>query len=142
MYQIKTKINDNDVSQFISNIDDKRKDDVTILLKLFTKVSGYSPKMFGDSIIGFGSYKYKYESGHSGVAPLLSFSPRKSNITIYIAMYDKKREAYLNRLGKHKASVGCLYINKLSDINLSVLEELLEHSIYVTKKTFPESGDL
>jgi hypothetical protein len=134
MYQMKTKTNDKDVLEYVNTFSDERKEDIYTLLELFTKVSGYSPKMFGDSIIGFGSYDYKYASGHSGTAPLASFSPRKNNITIYFSIYDENRLLYLDKLGKHKSSVGCIYINKLSDIDIKVLEELIRYSISNIKK--------
>lgn len=134
MYQMKTKTNDKDVLEYINTFSDERKGDIYTLLELFTKISGYAPKMFGDSIIGFGSYDYKYASGHSGTAPLAAFALRKNNITIYFNIYDEKRSLYLDKLGKHKASVGCIYINKLSDIDISVLEELIRYSISNIKK--------
>ena len=134
MYQMKTKTNDKDVLEYINTFSNEQKADIYILLDLFTKISGYTPKMFGDSIIGFGSYDYKYASGHSGTAPLASFAPRKKNITIYFNIYDDKRTLYLGKLGKHKASVGCLYINKLSDIDIVVLEEIIRYSISNIKK--------
>ncbi len=137
MYQIKTKINDNDVLKYIEKFDIKRHDDIYKLLDIYTKVSGSSPKMFGNSIIGFGSYHYKYASGHEGIAPIISFAPRKNNITIYCAVGDPIREEYLTKLGKHKSSVGCIYINKLSDINIDVLESLIKHSYEYITNLYP-----
>ena len=127
----KTTVNDADVKDFIDNVEDevKRKDSLA-LLKLFSKVTGETPKMWGSSIVGFGSYHYKSEkSRQEGDWMLTGFSPRKQNLTLYVMPGFGDYQDLLKDLGKHKTSVGCLYSNKLADIDMAVLEKLI-------KKTF------
>jgi hypothetical protein len=130
MSELKTKVNDASVEDFISKIasETKRQDTIT-LLKLFTKVTGEKPKMWGNSIIGFGQYHYKSErSSQEGDWMLTGFSPRKANLTLYIMHGFEKYSDLLGALGKHKTSVGCLYVNKLTDIDLVMLEKLIKKS--------------
>ena len=115
----------------------KKRDDAYKLLDIFTVTSGYPAKMWGPSIIGFGSYHYKYESGHEGDAPLVGFSPRKAKISLYFATGDN-REELLNRFGKHTSGKACVYINKVADIDVEVLKELINQSIEFLKETYPE----
>lgn len=105
------------------------------LIALMSRVSGYEPKMWGPSIVGFGNYHYKYASGHEGDAPLLGFSPRKAAISLYVHSAIKEQEPYLERLGKYKIAKACIYIKKLSDINQDALIELMKSSVnYITSK--------
>src|SRR5450631_941880 len=106
------------VTGFIKTVKDetKRKDSVT-LIELVKKQTGLEPKMWGRSIVGFGSYHYKYGSGHETDSPLVAFSPRASAITIYLSGHFEKREELLNKSGKYKTDKGCFYIKKLEDIN-------------------------
>lgn len=90
------------------------------------QATGMQPKMWGTGIIGFGSYHYKYESGHEGDMCIIGFSPRKQNITLYVKVAVEETNALLNKLGKHKTGKGCLYINKLSDINIDVLKKIMK----------------
>lgn len=99
------------------------------LIELMKKITKQEPKMWGKSIIGFGSYHYKYESGHEGDAPLVGFSPRAAALTLYLS--DIEREKFLEKLGKHKASKGCVYIEKLEDVDLAVLEKMIRNQIKV-----------
>ena len=92
------------------------------------KASGFEPKMWGSAIIGFGSYHYKYESGREGDAPLVGFSPRKSEFALYIANFDGKEEL-LKKFGKHKTAKSCVYIKKLEDIDVEVLKKMTAGSI-------------
>ena len=101
------------------------------------EITGFEPKMWGPSIIGFGSYHYKYESGHEGDAPLAGFSPRKTALTVYFYLPEKKREALLSQLGKHTSSKACIYIKKLADINIEILKEIVLLSIAHTQKLYP-----
>ncbi|MNN63305.1 hypothetical protein D3C81_1786750 [compost metagenome] len=95
--------------------------------------------MWGPSIIGFGSYHYKYATGHEGDAPLVGFSPRKAKISLYFATGDREREALLNDLGKHTAGKACVYINKVVDINVDVLKALITQSVQFLRETYPNS---
>ena len=141
MYQLKTKESDHDVIDFIQRIDSKNKrDDAFKLLDLFTETSGYPAKMWGESIIGFGRYHYRYASGHEGDAPLVGFSPRKTKFSLYFATGDTDREQLLNQLGKHTAGKACVYINKVEDININVLKQLITQSINFLQERYPESS--
>ncbi len=139
MYKLKTKENDNSVIEFINQVsNEKRRQDAFKLLDIFTETTGYKAKMWGSSIIGFGSYHYKYESGHEGDAAYVGFSPRKAKISLYFAVGDTNRQKILNRLGKYTTGKACVYINKLEDINIEVLKELILESINFLKLKYPE----
>ena len=131
MYEPKTKETDSDVIQFIEDTveNPKKKQDAYRLLEIFEETSGFPPKMWGTSIIGFGSYHYVYESGHEGDAPLVGFSPRKAKTSLYFATGDPDREQLLAKFGKHTSGKSCVYINKLEDIDIDVLKELITESI-------------
>jgi hypothetical protein len=131
--------NDNSVVDFIEKIDhERKKKEAYQLLEIFEKVTGYEAKMWGASIIGFGTYHYKYESGHEGDAPLAGFSPRKAKISLYLDPERDEREELLGRFGKHTTGKSCIYVNKLADIDLDVLEELIEKTVEKYKKLYPE----
>lgn len=139
MYKLKTKENDNSVIEFINQVsNEKRRQDAFKLLDIFTETTGYKAKMWGSSIIGFGSYHYKYESGHEGDTAYVGFSPRKVKISLYFAVGDTNRQKILNRLGKYTTGKACVYINKLEDINIEVLKELILESINFLKLKYPE----
>ncbi|NHM30906.1 DUF1801 domain-containing protein [Neobacillus terrae] len=139
MYEFKTIENKNSVIEFIENaVEPKKREDAYKLLDIFTESSGYEAKMWGGSIIGFGSYHYKYESGHEGDSMLVGFSPRKAKISLYFATGDQQREHLLKEFGKHKAGKACVYINKVSDINIDVLKALILQSIKHLKETYPD----
>jgi len=139
VYKLKTKENDNSVIEFINQVsNEKRRQDAFKLLDIFTETTGYKAKMWGSSIIGFGSYHYKYESGHEGDAAYVGFSPRKAKISLYFAVGDTNRQKILNRLGKYTTGKACVYINKLEDINIEVLKELILESINFLKLKYPE----
>jgi len=139
MYELKTKETDNSVIEFIESVENlKKREDAFKLLDIFTETTGYPAKMWGPSIIGFGSYHYKYESGHEGDAPLVSFSPRKSQISLYFATGDTRRDTLLQEFGKHKAGKACVYINKVADIDVEILKELITQSITFLKETYPQ----
>ncbi|WP_102028090.1 DUF1801 domain-containing protein [Salirhabdus sp. Marseille-P4669] len=139
MYELKTKENDNDVLAFIENVENpKKREDAYQLLDLFTETTGYPAKMWGTSIIGFGSYHYKYASGHEGDAPLVGFSPRKANFSLYFAPGDEAREELLRDFGKHKTGKACVYINKIADIDVDVLKKLIQQSIEFLRETYKE----
>ncbi|MES2654401.1 MAG: DUF1801 domain-containing protein [Bacteroidota bacterium] len=118
------------VNDFLATVtDDSRKQDCFTIVKLMEELSGFKAKMWGPAIIGCGFYHYKYASGHEGDMPLIAFSPRKNDLTIYLeASFDNKDEL-LERLGKHKTGKVCLYIKKLADVDMEVLKELMALSL-------------
>jgi hypothetical protein len=117
------------VADFIAAIEDeKKRKDAKAVDKLMRAVSGAKPVLWGPSIIGYGEYAYMGASGRSGVWPKIGFSPRKTNLTLYIMPGFDKYDALLKKLGKHKTGKSCLYINKLADVDEAVLRELAERS--------------
>jgi len=138
MAETKTKPTSVSVKDFIAAVDnDTRREDAKTLQKLFTKVSGWKAKMWGPTIIGYGAYHYTYETGHSGSSPALGFSPRKTNLVIYVFDFPEKA-ALLKQLGKHKGGLQqCLYINKLDDVDLAVLEKILAAGLTAVRKQWP-----
>jgi hypothetical protein len=94
---------------------------------MYEKLTGYEPKMWGPSIIGFGKYHYKYESGHEGEAPLAGFSPRSTSIVIYASAKFEKRDELLQKLGKHKTGKVCIYIKRLDDVNIEILSQIISN---------------
>ena len=138
MAELKTKKNDADVNEFINSFADteqKRRDSFE-LLKLMREFTGFEPKMWGPSIIGFGQYHYKSErSSQEGDWPLVGFSPRKAAISLYVYTGAPEHEHLLENLGKFKKGAACIYVKKLSDINLDVLKKLMKITIeYLQKK--------
>ena len=130
MAELKTKRNKGDVEAFLNNVADERKrQDSFTILELMTKVTDKEPEMWGDSIIGFGSYHYKYASGREGDWFLTGFSPRKQNLTLYIMAGFDEYEQLLGKLGKHSTGKSCLYIKKIEDVDLDVLKELVKRSV-------------
>lgn len=138
MYELKTKQNDSDVIEFIEKVENpKKRKDAYELLDIFSETTGFQAKMWGDSIIGFGSYHYKYKTGHEGDAPLVGFSPRKSKISLYFATGDSQRDALLKDFGKHTSGKACVYINKIADIDIVVLKALIQQSVTFLNETYP-----
>jgi len=141
MYEIKTKENDNDVIQFIHRIETIRKrEDAIKLLEIFKETTGLEAKMWGESMIGFGSYHYKYASGHEGDAMITGFSPRKAKISLYLSTSEAVRENLMSKLGKHTAGKGCIYITSLSDINENVLKEFILQYINFIRDNYPQNS--
>jgi hypothetical protein len=139
MYELKTKETDNSVIEFIEQVESpKKREDAYKLLDIFTETTGYPAKMWGPSIIGFGSYHYKYASGHEGDAPLVGFSPRKAKISLYFATGDTKRDQLLKDFGKHTTGKACVYVNKVADIDVEVLGELIKQSVAFLQATYPK----
>ena len=124
------------VDSFLNEIEDeKRRNDCFYIAQIISQVTNTEPKMWGPSIVGFGSYHYKYESGHEGKAPLIGFSPRKQNLTLYLMLGNDQVGELLKKLGKFKTGKGCLYINKLEDIDLLILQEVIKTSFdYLNNK--------
>ena len=134
MAELKTKQTDESVTKFLNAVADERKrTDCFEILKLMQQATGLQPKMWGTAIIGFGSYHYKYESGHQGDMCLAGFSPRRQNIVLYSMGGVEKNELF-EKLGKHKTGKGCLYINKLSDVDTDVLKKIITASFENMKR--------
>lgn len=131
MAKTKTTYTTADVSEFINSYttNDQKKKDSFELIKILQEITGEAPKMWGPTIIGFGNYHYKYTSGHEGDAPVLGFSPRKTAFSLYIYSDTEKSKSLIQSLGKFKMAKACIYINKLEDININVLQELCIESI-------------
>lgn len=126
MAENKTKPTTASVEDFILNIENKRRQsDTRIALKMYIEITSFPPVMWGPSIIGFGSRPYVYKTGRSGNSPVACFSPRKANMTFYVGNKFKGATALYAKLGKYKKSVACLYINKLDDVDLDVLKEII-----------------
>lgn len=139
MAEIKTKVSNASVQDFINTIEpEAKRQDAFTLLELFEKITGEKAKLWGSSIIGFGQYHYEStRSSQKGDWPLTGFSPRKANLTVYIMSGFKQYQDLLEKLGKHKTSVSCLYINKLSDINIAVLAEIIQKGYIDMKEKYP-----
>ena len=132
---LKTKVNDASVEGFLNSVEDEQKrKDCFEILKMMKQVTKEGPKMWGPSIVGFGSYHYKGASGREGDWMLTGFSPRKQNLTLYLMGGFDLHKDLLKKLGKHKTSVGCLYIKKLDDVDKKVLKELVTESVKTMKK--------
>lgn len=130
MAELKTKLTEQSVDDFIAAIpDEKRRADIAALAALLREVSGAEPRMWGESIIGFGDYHYKYASGREGDWFQVGLSPRKANLTVYLAGGYLEHDPLLKQLGKCKTGKGCLYINKLEEINLDVLRQMAANAI-------------
>jgi len=128
--QLKTQKNSASVEEFLNSLsNEKKREDSFAIVELMKEVTGNEPAMWGTSIIGFGSYRYKYASGREGEWFLVGFSPRKQNLTLYIMSDFDAYHSLLADLGKHKTGKSCLYINKLEDVNLSTLRELVKKSV-------------
>ncbi len=129
--EIKTKPTAASVEEFINNVkDEQKRKDSFVLLEMMKKATGEEPKMWGSSLIGFGNKRYKSPAtGREVDWLLIGFSPRKANLSLYLSMDIKVHAAALNKLGKHKTGVGCLYINKLEDIDMKVLTGIIEDSL-------------
>lgn len=137
MAELKTKSTGQSVESFLDKVENEQmRDDSAVLIKMMKRVTGSPAKMWGPSIIGFGQYHYKYESGHEGDMCLTGFSPRKGNLVVYAMSASAKQ---LTRLGKHKATKGCLYIKKMADVDIAVLEEIVQKSVDDTRKKYPDT---
>jgi hypothetical protein len=141
MYELKTKITDGSVKDFLDSVsDEKKRADAYIILDIMREITGDEPKMWGDSIIGFGTFHYRYASGQEGDWMQTGFSPRKQNLTIYLLSGIKGFSSQLADLGKHSTGKSCLYIRRLDDIKLDVLREIIKQSVDTMKHT-PEKRE-
>lgn len=138
MAETKTKPTKVSVRDFIAAVENHtRREDSKALLKLFEKVTGWKAQMWGPTIVGFGAYHYTYDTGHSGSICVVGFSPRKANLAIYVSDFPGK-PSLLQKLGKHKGGLKqCLYINKLADVDIAVLEKILKAGVAETTKIWP-----
>lgn len=126
------------VTAYLDEIkDEKKRRDCVAIAELFKQETGLEPKMWGPGIVGFGSYHYKYESGREGDAPLAAFAARVNAITLYLAVPAEEKEALLQKLGKHKSSKGCVYIQKLADIDTAVLRTMIGRSVAHLRQLYP-----
>ena len=136
MAEPKTKPNEQSVEDFLNAVENETKrQDSFAILDLMKKETGDEPIMWGDSIVGFGTYKYKYASGREGEWPITGFSPRKQNLTLYIMSGFEEYDDLLKKLGKHTTGKSCLYIKKLEDVDQDVLRELVSKSAMHMKET-------
>jgi Domain of unknown function (DU1801) len=125
----KTLPTDSDVEAFLAAVPDERRADARTLCSLLAEVTGEPPVLWGTSIVGFGTYHYRYESGHEGDSALVGFSPRKANLVLYrVGGFADRHPQLLERLGPHKTGKGCLYLESLADVDLDVLRELVDRS--------------
>ena len=130
MTELKTKPNDQDVEAFLNGVEDEKKREACFaVMEIMEKATGEKGKMWGDSIVGFGTYRYKYASGRQAEWMLTGFSPRKRNLTLYIMSGFDAYDDLLGDLGKYKTGKSCLYINKLEDVDIEVLTDLVEQSV-------------
>lgn len=126
------------VDDFLNAVaDETKRNDSFRLVQIMKEQTGFDARMWGPSIVGFGSYHYKYPSGHEGDAPLVGFSPRAKEISLYLYQEFTEREKLLQQLGKHKSGVGCVYIKKLQDIDIDVLRKLISSSVEYLQKKYP-----
>lgn len=134
----KTKPTPTSAADFIATVEDpKRRADAEAACALLAGATGEPPVMWGPSIVGFGAYHYRYASGHEGDAPLVGFSPRKANLVFYLSGCDERRDDLLARLGKHKAGKGCVYVNRLSDVDAEVLREMAVATAAALRERYP-----
>ena len=134
MAELKTRVNDASVDKFLKDFPEDKQKDCYTLLEMMKKVTKSEPKMWGTSIIGFGDYHYKYESGREGDFFLTGFSPRKQNLTLYIHPGFDEYSSLLKKLGKYKTGKACLYIKKLDDVDKKVLNEIVTKSVKTMAK--------
>jgi hypothetical protein len=137
-YENKTKATEANVIQFIEAVDNeqKRKDSYR-LIELMSEATGHEAKLWGPSIIGFGSYHYKYASGHEGDAPMLGFSPRKAAISLYVSMGMESEQPLIEKLGKCTMGKACIYVKKLGDINEDALKALMSNTLKFLHERYP-----
>ena len=139
MAENKTKPTRKSIDRFINSVEPARRaDDARLLLPLFKRATGMDPVLWGDNMIGFGTYHYRYKSGRQGDYFLTGFSPRKAALSVYIMPGFKAYQTFLSNLGRHKHSVSCLYLTNLSNIDLNVLHDLVRQSVEDMKRIYPD----
>ena len=136
----KTKVNDGDVAAFIDSVaDSEKRRDAQAVLAMMEKITRRPARMWGSSIVGFGSYRYRYASGREGDSMITGFSPRKNALTLYIMAGFSSHADLLKKLGKFKTGKSCLYIKRLEDVDQNVLAQLIRASVAYMRKTYPTS---
>jgi hypothetical protein len=141
MAEIKTKATEVSVDDFLAAMPDPvRRADGQKVRAMLERVTGEKPRMWGPTIIGFGSYHYKYDSGHEGTMCRLGFSPRKAELVLYVLTGEPGQEAQLARLGKHRTGKSCLYIRKLADVDEAVLEDMARGALAHMNEKYPEGA--
>lgn len=137
MAKLKTTLNDKNVNDFLNGVEnEQRREDAFTLLAIFKEITGEEPKMWGSSIVGFGSYHYAYDSGREGDWMATGFSPRKASMTLYLMNGFDDYEDLLDKLGKHKTGKSCLYITRLEQVDLEVLKEMICRSYEYIKDKY------
>ena len=140
MAENKTQRNDGDVMAYLESVqNNRRREDSLVVLKIMEEVTGEPAEMWGASIVGFGSYHYKYESGREGDFMISGFAPRKQALTLYIMGGFERHEELLAKLGKHRTGSSCLYINKLADVDLDILREIISESVAHMRREHPSA---
>lgn len=138
MAELKTQENDASVADFLNAIpDEAKRADAIRVARLMEEETGEPPRMWGESIVGFGRYHYKYASGHEGDAPRVGFSPRKASLTLYLVIWSDQFQELRARLGKHTTSKACLYIKRLSDVDEAVLRQMVRDSMEHMRAAYP-----
>ena len=141
MAELKTRPTKASVDKFLNGVDnDSRREDARCVLAIMQRTTHELPTMWGDRIVGFGSYHYRYASGQEGDWPLIGLSPGRRNLTLYIMPGFDDYALLLTRLGKHRTGKSCLYVNRLRDIDMSVLEELIRQSVADMRRRYPQAG--
>ncbi|WP_027107834.1 DUF1801 domain-containing protein [Lacticigenium naphthae] len=141
MYKLKTKETDKDVSNFIDSIEDeKKREETKKLVSIFNEATGLEPRMWGENIIGYGTYHYKYASGHEGDAMITGFSPRKNQFSLYLSTDPDTREKLLNKLGKVKSGVACVYIKSIDQVDEKIIKEFIQENVDYIIKEYPNNS--
>jgi len=139
MAELKTKVNDESVEAYLASIEnDQRREECSVIDRLMQRATRLEPKMWGASIVGYGSYHYKYASGREGDWLATGFAPRKQAMTIYVMLGFGNYDELMARLGKYKTGKSCLYVNKLENIDIDVLEQLVRRSFKDLKRKYPD----
>jgi hypothetical protein len=138
-YELKTKETAVSVDDFLDAVPDpQRREDAKKLRSLMERVSGFPARMWGPTIVGFGRYRYRYDSGHEGEMARIGFSPRARELVLYIVEDFSRHQALMDRLGRYKTGKCCLYVKRLSEVDEAVLEELIRESLAYTREKYPE----
>ena len=141
MAENKTKPTNVSVDDFLDSVPDPtRREDGKTLRSMMERISGYPAKMWGPTIVGFGFYRYRYESGHGGEWARIGFSPRDRELVLYLATGFERRQALMDRLGKYRTGKSCLYVKRLDDVDEQVLEELIRESLDHMRQAYPEGA--
>ena len=140
-YELKTKQTEVSVESFLDAVPDaQRREDAKKVCAMMERISGYPPKMWGPSIVGFGRYHYRYDSGHEGEMARIGFSPRARELVLYLVDDSPRHQALLDKLGKYRTGKCCLYVKRLSDVDASVLEDLVAEGLDHTREKYPEGA--